>query len=201
MKIQAVLFDLDGVLIESKQVWFALLNAAARHFRAPPVTQEIIEKIWGSSVGTDAEILFPGISVEQIADYYNEHFLDHVAEITVNPDAANVLQHLTGAGLRHAVVTNTPQPAAWKILRHAGLNPELVVGGTDVPRPKPAPDMLLHALKELEMDAGAAVMVGDTSYDREAATAAGVRFAGYGTEGEITLERLNDLLPLVGVKG
>ena len=194
MKFRAVLFDLDGVLIDSKNVWFELMNSAAIHFGSPPVTQEMMKTLWGSGVTEDTELLYPGQTVESVAAYYNAHFLDFVDHITVDPDAEQVMLALRQAGLGFAVTTNTPHEAAQKILTAVNLSPEIIVGGTDVPNPKPAPDMLHKALEQLTVSAENAIMVGDTKYDREAAHAAGVFFAGYGIEGDITLEKLSDLL-------
>ena len=73
----------------------------------------------------------------------------------------------------------------------------MLVGGTDVAHPKPAPDMVIHACFRLGVAPGSAWVVGDTAYDRDAARAAGAHFAGLGIEGEVTLARLGDLLPLI----
>ncbi len=194
MRYQAVLFDLDGVLIFSKEVWFHLLNATAAHFGCEPVSRERFEETWGQGVQADRELFYPHRSLEEIEAFYNAHFIDHIAYIEVNPDAAEVLQVLARNGVPSAVVTNTPAPAARDILAKAGLPAMEIVGGTDVPHPKPAPDMVLEALDRLGVEPASAVMVGDTRFDREAAAAAGVRFAGYETEGEITLARLSDIL-------
>jgi phosphoglycolate phosphatase/AHBA synthesis associated protein len=92
------------------------------------------------------------------------------------------------------VITNTPAPVAWDMVRRAGGTPDLVVGGTDVPRPKPAPDMVLRACELLETPTGESLVVGDSRYDREAARAAGTRFAGLGIDGDVRIDRLVDVL-------
>jgi beta-phosphoglucomutase-like phosphatase (HAD superfamily) len=80
----------------------------------------------------------------------------------------------------------------------AGASPDALVGGTDVPRPKPAPDMVLLACERLGAPPARSWVVGDTAFDREAARAAGARFAGLGLEGDLTLSRLTDLLTGTG---
>ena len=197
MPFRAVLFDLDGVLIFSKEVWFHLLNATARHFAVPEVTRGAFEAGWGQGIAADVEQFFPLRSIAEVEAYYNAHFMDFARHITVESDARNVFAALETAGVTAAVVTNTPTQAAVDILASAALRPATVVGSTDVPHPKPAPDMLLLALERLGVAADAAVMVGDTRFDREAAAAAGVFFAGYRTPGDARLERLADLLPLL----
>ena len=75
----------------------------------------------------------------------------------------------------------------------------MLVGGTDVPRAKPAPDLVLRACERLGVAPGEAILVGDTRFDREAAAAAGVRFVGLRLEGDVKLERLSDVRLLLGV--
>ena len=193
MTQQAILFDLDGVLIDSKEVWFSLMNSTASHFGHPEVTRERMKEVWGSGVSEDADALFPGTTVAQVEAYYNAHFMDYVDQIIVTPNAGQVMERLTQEGIKYAVVTNTPHEAARKILDSAKLIAPVVVGGTDAPRPKPAPDMLLLAMELLAVQPENAIMVGDTRYDREAAQAAGVRFAGFGIEGDVTLQNLEEL--------
>ena len=197
MPFRAVLFDLDGVLIFSKEVWFHLLNATARHFAVPEVSRGAFEAGWGQGIVADVEQFFPLRSAVEVEAYYNAHFMDFARHIAVDGDARRVFADLEAAGLAAAVVTNTPTQAAADILASVALRPAIVVGSTDVPYPKPAPDMLLLALERLGVAADAAVMVGDTRFDREAAAAAGVFFAGYGTSGDARLKRLADLLPLL----
>jgi phosphoglycolate phosphatase/AHBA synthesis associated protein len=59
--------------------------------------------------------------------------------------------------------------------------------------------MVERALQRLEVSAPRAWVVGDSRYDRDAARAAGVRFAGLGLEGDVQLMRLGELLGLLGL--
>ncbi len=199
MPYKAVLFDLDGVLVDSGEAWFSLLNATAREFSAPPITREQFRETWGQGVHADVAQFFPHCTLARIERFYNAHFIDHVPHVAVDPDALAVFAALAEAGLSTAVVTNTPAPAARHILTKAGLAPWEVIGGTDVPRPKPAPDMVLLALRRLSVKPEEALMVGDTLYDREAAGAAGVAFVGYGIESPVVLSRLGELLQLLAL--
>lgn len=192
--LEAVLFDLDGVLIDSREAWFQVLNAAARDLGHATIPRTAFDASFGQGIEADAGTFFRGTPVATLDAYLASHFLDHAAHVVVNPDAAPVLQALARRGARTAVVTNTHTGLARETVRGAGLEPDLVVGAHDVPRSKPAPDMVLLACERLGVAPARAVLVGDSRFDRDAAYAAGVRFIGYGIEGDATLERLSEIL-------
>ena len=194
---RAVLFDLDGVLVDSREVWFRLLNAAAERFGAPPIDAAAFEAMWGQGVDADAKTL--DCPIDRLEAFYNEHFMSFSEALLVDPVAQVVLERVHAAGIRSAVVTNTPQPLACDILDAARLSTEIVVGGTDVPRPKPAPDMVLRACALLGVAPSASVLIGDSAFDREAAAAAKVRFVGLRIDGEKRIQRLDELLELLGI--
>lgn len=190
---EAVLFDLDGVLIESRDAWYHVLVAAARAFGHPAMPRETFDANFGQGIEEDMKF-FPGCSVAELEAYLEAHFLDHVDRVVVNADAAPVLQALAQRGAKTAIVTNTQTALAKETVRGAGLEPDLVIGANDVAHEKPAADMLLLACERLGVSPARAVMVGDSRFDREAALAAEVRFLGYGIDGNPRIERLTELL-------
>jgi phosphoglycolate phosphatase/AHBA synthesis associated protein len=194
VRVRAVLFDLDGVLVDSYQVWFHLMNGAARELGYPPISPEAFRPCWGQGIEADVEKFFNRHFVAEIESYYGDHFSDHLEHLGVVPEVPRVFETLRKRSLPTAVITNTPAPVAWDMVNRAGGSPDLVVGGTDVPRPKPAPDMVLRACELLETPAGEALVVGDSRYDREAARAAGTLFAGLGIDGDVRIDRLVDVL-------
>jgi phosphoglycolate phosphatase/AHBA synthesis associated protein len=192
--VRAVLFDLDGVLVDSYQVWFHLMNGAARDLGYPPISPEVFHSCWGQGIEADVEKFFDRHSVAEIETYYGGHFCDHLEHLGVVPEVPRVFETLRERSLRTAVITNTPAAIAWDVVNRTGGRPDLLVGGTDVPLPKPAPDMVLRACELLEIAPGESLVVGDSRYDREAARAAGTLFAGLGIEGDVRLDRLTDVL-------
>ncbi|NNL65490.1 MAG: HAD family hydrolase [Myxococcales bacterium] len=200
MGLAAVLFDLDGVLIDSRDAWYHLLCAAAREFGHPPLPREAFDLSFGQGVDADAEQFFGGMPTAELEAYFDAHFLDHARHVLVNPEAVPVMQALETRGIRHAVVTNTSTPLAKETIRGAGLEPERIVGASDA-REKPAPDMLLLACERLGVAAANAWMVGDSRFDREAAAAAGIHFVGLGIDGDRRIERLFELVHQPEVKG
>ena len=192
--VRAVLFDLDGVLVDSYRVWFHLLNGAARELGYPPISPDLFQSCWGQGIEADVEKFFNRHSVAEIETYYTDHFRGHLEHLGVVPEVPRVFETLRERSLRTAVITNTPAPVAWDMVNRAGGRPDLLVGGTDVPRPKPAPDMVLRACELLEIPAGETLVVGDSRYDREAARAAGTFFAGLGMDGDVRIDQLVDVL-------
>ena len=177
--VRAVLFDMDGVLVDSFEAWLHLMNATARRFGCPPVGREQFRAVYGQPTEEDVRMFFPRQTVAEVEDFYDAHFGDYIDHVEANPDAPGVLAALRGMGLGVAVITNTPSPLARRILEGLGLAPDELVGGSDVPAAKPAPDMVLRACGLLGVAPDEALVVGDSAYDRQAAAAAGVRFAGW----------------------
>ncbi len=194
---RAVLFDMDGVLVESYEVWFHLINGATRDLGYASVSRETFHASWGQGVDADVRMFFPRHDASEIERYYTHHFRDHGAHLRIDPDAAPVLDELRRRGVRTAVITNTPHELAVEILSIASLAPDFVVGGNDVARAKPAPDMVERACELLSVPRGEAIVVGDSRFDEEAARGAGVGFVGYRRAGDRTIERLPEVLELV----
>ncbi len=195
--MRAVLFDLDGVLIDTYEVWHAVINALARDLGYPAISNRRMQAGWGQGVEADVRMFFPGSSIEAVETYYNEHFLEHVEHLRVTRGAIGVLHDLHRRGISSAVVTNTPAPLARRLLERAGLTPEALVGSSDVPRPKPAPDMVLKACELLAIEPAEAILVGDLPSDRDSAAGAGVSFVAYRWDGGQRIDDLAELLDLV----
>jgi phosphoglycolate phosphatase/AHBA synthesis associated protein len=195
---RALLFDLDGVLIDSYEVWFSLLNGAARDLGYPAISREAFHASWGQGVEEDVRSFFTRHGVAELERYYHAHFGDHTAHLAVAAAVPEVFAALRRRGLPSAVITNTPNPLARSLVERAGATPDVVVGGSDVPRAKPAPDMVLEACSRLGVAPGESWVVGDSRFDRDAARAAGARFAGLGIEGDLALRDLADLLHHLG---
>lgn len=198
--MRAVLFDLDGVLIDSYRVWFHVLNGVATGQGYPAVSAEQFRATWGQGVEADVRSFFPRHTVPEVERLYDAEYPRHLAHLTVDPEAAPLLAALGSRGLGTAVVTNTPAPLTRRILAHGKLQADVLVGGTDVPLPKPAPDMVLRACELLGVGPQEAILVGDSRYDREAARAAGVRFVGFRTEGDERIESLRELRGLAALE-
>ncbi|HVE87393.1 MAG TPA: HAD family hydrolase [Myxococcales bacterium] len=190
-----VLFDLDGVLLRSEEVWFRLVEEAGRRYRGTPVTRKEFGPTFGQ--GTEADVLGFRFtcSPAQLDRFYAENFHRYTGEVWVDPEARPLLDFLAQKKIRRAVVTNTTTSLAGSLLGRAGLLDmvEVVSCADQVGKAKPAPDVVIHALRGLNLQAGDAWMVGDSRFDKVAAEAAGVRYIGLRMDGSARIESLAEL--------
>jgi HAD superfamily hydrolase (TIGR01509 family) len=196
---RAVLFDMDGVLVRSEETWFRVVEESGRIFRGRPVTREEFAPTFGQ--GTDADISVFGLrcTPAELDRFYIEQFPRHAGTMWINPAARPLLEALKERGQLRAVVTNSVTVLAEQVLELAGLRAlfPVVACADQVPSAKPAPDLVLHACRQLSVNPAEAWMVGDSRYDRGAAKAAGATFIGLGIDGDHRLEELGDLLGLL----
>ena len=197
-----MLFDLDGVLVDSYEAWFRAVNAAARHFRKPEIDRERFKASWGQGTDADLEAFFPGCRLSDVERYYEDHLLDQAQEIRVDAEALDTLVQLRDAEILRGVITNTPTFLARDMLAWAGLIGlvDVTVGAGDGVLSKPAPDMILHASQVLQVHPAEVLVVGDSVFDERAAKAAKVRFLGFRTPNPPSVQRLSDVVRLVGAR-
>jgi phosphoglycolate phosphatase len=190
---KAVLFDLDGTLIDSAPDIAAAVNELLAGDRLGPLSVAEVRAMVGHGVRKLVERAYAacGVPLDEAAlDERHAGMMDiyagHLTNLTtLMPGAAEAVSVLHESGVRIAVVTNKPEAFSRAILAHYGLAPfvSIVVGGDTGPARKPAPDMLLHALTQFGVQPRDAIMVGDGPADIDAACAAAVRsvavFGGY----------------------
>lgn len=193
--IRAVLFDLDGVLVKSKDAWFRTLEEAGRVFRGRPVTREEFEPTFGQGTDADARVFELGISAAELDAFYIQHFPRFATNVWVNPEADALLKELTKRKLLRAVVTNSTTPVAEVLLQNAKIRAHFnALACADEAPSKPAPDLVHLACRKLNVEAPATLLVGDSRFDREAALSAGARFIPFELEGEGRIDTLLQLL-------
>jgi phosphoglycolate phosphatase/AHBA synthesis associated protein len=193
---KAVLFDMDGVLVDSYEAWFHLLVAATGQLGGR-VDRQSFAAAWGQGIEADIQTFFAGRTYDEVLGFYLEHYAEHAHHVKVEPTAGRVLEALSRRGVRTAVISNTPQGLVEITLRAAGLAPGLMVGARPGAASKPAPDLVLLACAALAIAPAEALMVGDSRFDREAAAAASVPFVGLNLEAERRIARLDEVLGLV----
>jgi 2-phosphoglycolate phosphatase, prokaryotic len=181
---EAVVFDLDGTLIDSVGDITDALNGAL----AKEGLETFSEAELRLMVGGGARVLIEralkarGLSEDAgLAQRLHASFMDiyksaSVARTTVYPHGRELLSELRRDGAKLAICTNKPLSITEDVLVKLGLREffQAVVGGTDELPKKPDPAMLREALYRVGSTPDRAVMVGDSNADVGAARAAGV---------------------------
>ncbi|MFI0848640.1 phosphoglycolate phosphatase [Mesorhizobium sp. IMUNJ 23232] len=184
---KAILFDLDGTLVDSAPDIAAAVNELLAASHLPPLLVVQVTAMIGGGVRKLVERAFAasgapllGAALDQAERDMAPIYLRHLTQLTrLLPGAREAIVHFHGARIPMAVATNKPQVAARTILLHFGLFERLgaLVGGDAVTAKKPAPDALLLALERLGVGPQDALMVGDSISDVRAARAAGMPVA------------------------
>lgn len=184
----AVLFDLDGTLLDTAPDMVAALNLLRQEHGLDPLPHAMARNEVSNGSAGLLRLGFPGAPVNQLQSL-QQRFLDiyatRLSESTVLfPGMADVLHAIEFQQLRWGVVTNKPGWLTEPLLAALDLHQRsaCIVSGDTLPERKPHPAPLLHALAALGIPAGRSVYVGDAPRDLEAGRAAGMRtiLASYG---------------------
>lgn len=185
--IRAVLFDMDGTLVET-DIDFPLMKqemlALGERHGIPAselqgldilgVVDAIVERIEDRDSGD------PASKVRQEAfDTLERIELIHSDEASIIPGALELLCALREADIKIGIVTRNCRGAVQISLDRTGVFYDVLLTRDDVTRTKPHPDHLLQALEVLDVLPGEALMIGDHWMDIEAGNAAGTRTIGF----------------------
>jgi pyrophosphatase PpaX len=174
----AVLFDLDGTLIDSIQ----LILDSARHAFAGYDGRVPTDDEWLAGLGIPLVTCFRPFArdeeeVQALVARYRVHQRAHHDRLTVAyPGVVETVRALHERGHPMALVTSKNDELAWRALRHVGLDAYIPVAITcdSCSRHKPEPEPVEVALRRLGYPASEAVFVGDSVHDIASGNAAGV---------------------------
>jgi HAD superfamily hydrolase (TIGR01509 family) len=194
----AWLFDLDGTLVDTVATRIAAWQRAFEEWGIP-AKREAVAKLIGSDGRRLARIVAEAAG--QPLDPDGEEDIDRRAgeiysELNSNPQvlpgARDLLQTLDERGLKWAIATSSRREQVEVSVQALALSHRpIIIDGSEVEHAKPAPDLLLAAARELEVQPSRSYCVGDSIWDMQAAAAAGMRAIGV-TTGAATAAELTE---------
>jgi pyrophosphatase PpaX len=181
--IRCVLFDLDGTTIDTNELIIeSLQHVIGRHCGKPLTRDEIIPRMGGTLIEQLRHFAGREDVDELAAAYRTYNRARHDERVTLFPGVLDTVRRLHEGGLDIGIVTNKSRDTSAKVVDLFGLRPYVrsIVTLEDVERPKPHPEPVLKAMRELGAKPEETAMVGDSPYDLLAAKEAGVTAVAVG---------------------
>lgn len=170
-KYQAVIFDLDGTLLNTLEDLKDSVNYGLRKYGMPERTLEEIRHFVGNGVQRLVELAVPadasGEDHDRVFAAFKEHYSVHCNDKTgLYPGIRELLAELKGQGFQMAIVSNKLQEGVDALSRQYFQEYiSVAIGEKPGIRKKPAPDTVLEALKRLHVPKELAVYIGDSEVD------------------------------------
>ncbi|SHM95490.1 pyrophosphatase PpaX [Gracilibacillus kekensis] len=213
MKVETILFDLDGTLIDTNELIIASFTHTVEKYGDRPYTREEILDFIGPPL-IDSLKKVNAEKVEDMMTTYREHnYANHEKYVEAYPTVVETIKTLKNAGFQLGIVTTKLSDTAKLGLKITGMDQlfDVLIGLDDVENAKPHPEPILKAIDELHANPMTTMMVGDNYHDIEAGHNAGVQTAGVAWtikgrkiledhDPDYMLEEMSDLLKIVGVE-
>ena len=174
----AVLFDIDGTLVDSNFLHVDAWNSAFTDLGLAVPSWRIQR-----AIGADGSELLEQLIADEsddvkskATDLHSEHYQRLTPRLQVLPGARDLVKAIVERGTRVVFATSAPQEELDHLLELLDLDDQLhaVTSSEDVETSKPKPDIIQVALQKAGVDADSAVMVGDAVWDVKSAAGAGV---------------------------
>ena len=187
LKVAAVVFDLDGTLIDSIDIYFSIVEKALEKLKLPAVSRNQIIAA-AESEEFKWELVLPQDVLNRKAEIIDETWavINEIApqmfadNLELIQGAERIVESLSSNGLKIGLVTSTRRQyleIKMQPLKNAGVDTlfEAIITSDDTEKKKPAPDPLITCAQQLDIKPGDCVYVGDTTTDIKAGKAAGMR--------------------------
>lgn len=180
MALQAVLFDMDGLLVDTEPLWFEIESEVMARLGGDWSPADQAELVGGSLQTTLDYLLGKAtrpVSRERLARWMLDGMVSRLnrSRVRPRPGAFDLLAEVQTAGVPYALVTSSERVIMEGVLRATGLRFPVTVCAEDVTRIKPDPEPYLLATKLLGADPASSVVLEDSPNGVTAAEAAGCR--------------------------
>ncbi len=191
MELEAVIFDLDNTLVDSRHDYREMSRRLRKVFEERGLWQEDPEnprKIWQIVRGGMDGIRSLGLSedesrklMDDINDALTSAELSALDTVKPMPHAVETLDTLKKMGLKVGIATRSGAAYARRCVEKTGLIPfvDAMLARDEVDHPKPSPDHLIQVVEMLETTPERVVYIGDSTTDLTTAEAAGITFLGF----------------------
>ncbi len=203
----AVVFDLDGTLIDSRGDIAAAVNHAMIATGRRPLAASVIAGYVGDGarvlLARSAKLAETDTAIDELLEYFIDYYVKHPNDFSKWVDGApQVLDRIAELELPIALCTNKARPVTDAILGALGVRTRFraIYAGGDGPEKKPAAGPLLALAKKMSLEVSSLVMVGDGPQDVECARRAGCRVIGV-VSGYNPRERISNAQPDVVIEG
>lgn len=180
IKTSAVLFDLDGTLVDSlpliRHTYFKVFEEMA----IPWGNDDVMRWI-GRPLKDIGEHFAGDEKVEEFIERYQHHYhRNHDRFVSLFRGTLEMLKDLKKRKIKTGVVTSKGRPGTIRTVEFTGIGPylDVIITAHDVEKHKPLPDPVYKALSHIGIKPDEAVYIGDSHFDLEAGKAAGVRVIG-----------------------
>lgn len=181
-RFEAIIFDLDGTLVDSAPIVGTILNEL--RFELGLATLPLRSFYDWISLG-GADLVVNALGIEKYdADIYLSKFRTRYFEMTtprdsVYPNVFSMLSRLRKNGFKLSICTNKPRRLVDKVLLETELSGyfDYVLAGDDISTKKPNPENVDKCLLAMNATPGSVVLVGDSTVDEASARNSGVEFA------------------------
>jgi phosphoglycolate phosphatase len=186
-KFQAILFDLDGTLVDSSRDIATSINLTLEHLEYDPITLNqsnsfvgdgilmLVKRALGKSIHSNENHAIEHDLLSEANNIYRKYYAQHVLDTTLPyPGVVDTLNRI--AGLQLAVISNKALVYVNEIMIHFQLDKyfKLILGGDSLELKKPDPYPLLYVAQQFNIDPQKCLMVGDSEKDIIAGKAAGM---------------------------
>ena len=204
-RFRLLVFDWDGTIADSTGLIVSSLLAACADLGLPVPAPAVARHVIGLGLVDALSHVAPSLPRERYAEIsaaYRRRYLERDAEIVLFDGVREMLAELEGAGHLLAIATGKSRAGLARALAQHGVAGRFAATRcADEGFPKPHPDMLLALMDRTGVDAGATVMIGDTTHDMELARNAGTAAVAltHGAHGSEELVRCAPLATLASI--
>lgn len=176
MAYKAVLFDMDGTVLDTLEDLWAAVNVSLRRFSLPEASLEAVRAGLGNGAAHLIAAVTPAEQAAEVLAFYKPYYDAHCNLRTrPYPGILPLMERLRARGVRQAIISNKPDPAVQELARayFPGLL-DSAVGESETVRRKPNPDAVLSAVRQMGLSVEDCVYIGDTEVDLATAKNAGM---------------------------